>query len=119
MEIGLSFTCPKCGRTSHHPEDEAQGYCGHCHAFTREEPAASYQVVLADGPAQKWSYVTFVPPEQIILIARNPVGGVHGEWMRVPMSNAWEDALEYRRRPLDSYGTRSEDGDVIVLYYAV
>jgi hypothetical protein len=31
-----SITCPICSRTSHHPEDVAQGYCGACHAFTRE-----------------------------------------------------------------------------------
>lgn len=29
-----SFTCPKCGRTSHHPEDVAHGYCGNCHDWT-------------------------------------------------------------------------------------
>lgn len=29
----MSFTCPECGRTSHHPEDEKQGYCGACHKF--------------------------------------------------------------------------------------
>lgn len=30
------FTCPRCRRTSHHPEDLRQGYCGACHAFTGE-----------------------------------------------------------------------------------
>jgi hypothetical protein len=29
-----SFTCPVCGRTSYHPEDAANGYCGACHEFT-------------------------------------------------------------------------------------
>ena len=29
-----AFTCPRCARTSHHPEDVAKGYCGSCHAFT-------------------------------------------------------------------------------------
>jgi hypothetical protein len=29
-----SFTCPRCSRTSHHPEDAAHGYCGACHAYT-------------------------------------------------------------------------------------
>lgn len=28
------FTCPKCGRTSWHPDDERYGYCGACCAFT-------------------------------------------------------------------------------------
>ena len=26
-----SFTCPECGRTSYHPTDIAEGYCGACH----------------------------------------------------------------------------------------
>lgn len=29
-----SITCPRCRRTSWHPEDVRQGYCGACHAFT-------------------------------------------------------------------------------------
>lgn len=26
--------CPRCGLTSHHPNDVAEGYCGHCHDWT-------------------------------------------------------------------------------------
>ena len=29
-----SFTCPRCGMTSHHPKDIEQGYCGNCHDWT-------------------------------------------------------------------------------------
>ncbi len=29
-----SFTCPRCGMTSSHPEDAKQGYCGRCHDWT-------------------------------------------------------------------------------------
>lgn len=29
-----TFTCPACGRTSHHPDDARYGYCGACHEFT-------------------------------------------------------------------------------------
>lgn len=29
-----SFTCPRCGRTSWHPVDVAEGYCGRCHDWT-------------------------------------------------------------------------------------
>lgn len=29
----MSYTCPKCGRTSQHPDDEANRYCGHCNEF--------------------------------------------------------------------------------------
>jgi hypothetical protein len=28
------FTCPRCGRTSFHPDDLAEGYCGACHDWT-------------------------------------------------------------------------------------
>lgn len=31
-----SYTCPKCGMTSYHPEDIKHKYCGNCH-MTREE----------------------------------------------------------------------------------
>jgi hypothetical protein len=30
----MSFTCPRCNATSHHPKDVAQGYCVRCHEFT-------------------------------------------------------------------------------------
>jgi DNA-binding transcriptional ArsR family regulator len=31
-----SITCPRCGMTSHNPNDVEQGYCGNCHDWTRE-----------------------------------------------------------------------------------
>jgi hypothetical protein len=31
-----NFTCPRCGRTSHHPKDAEEGYCGACHDWTRD-----------------------------------------------------------------------------------
>lgn len=34
----MAFTCPRCGSTSHHPEDERHGYCGKCHDFTASPP---------------------------------------------------------------------------------
>ena len=30
------FTCPRCGRTSYHPDDLLSGYCGACHDWTAE-----------------------------------------------------------------------------------
>lgn len=27
----MSFTCPRCLKTSHNPNDEREGYCGACH----------------------------------------------------------------------------------------
>jgi len=32
-----AITCPDCGRTSWHPDDVANGYCGACHAATHGE----------------------------------------------------------------------------------
>jgi hypothetical protein len=29
-----SITCPRCGRTSHNPNDVREGYCGACHDWT-------------------------------------------------------------------------------------
>ncbi len=29
----MAYTCPKCGRTSHNPNDERHRYCGACHQF--------------------------------------------------------------------------------------
>lgn len=34
-----SFTCPKCERTSYHPKDLEQRYCGACHEFFPEKGA--------------------------------------------------------------------------------
>ena len=36
MNTPASITCPKCGRTSHHPRDVEEGYCGACHEFTSQ-----------------------------------------------------------------------------------
>lgn len=33
-EIERGFTCPRCRRTSHNPDDVREGYCGHCHDWT-------------------------------------------------------------------------------------
>jgi ribosomal protein S27AE len=30
---GKAITCRRCGRTSYHPEDVRQVYCGACHLF--------------------------------------------------------------------------------------
>jgi hypothetical protein len=32
-----TFTCPRCGRTSHNRVDAEQGYCGYCHDWTRPQ----------------------------------------------------------------------------------
>jgi hypothetical protein len=35
--IEPSFTCPHCKRTSYHPEDVKQSYCGNCHILWATE----------------------------------------------------------------------------------
>lgn len=41
----MSFTCPKCFRTSHHPEDERHRYCGRCHESFSQHISESTDVV--------------------------------------------------------------------------
>jgi predicted ATP-dependent serine protease len=33
-EDSAGFTCPRCGMTSHNPNDKREGYCGRCHDWT-------------------------------------------------------------------------------------
>jgi predicted amidophosphoribosyltransferase len=35
-----SFTCPRCGSVSYNPNDIRERYCGRCHAFVDDPPAA-------------------------------------------------------------------------------
>jgi ribosomal protein S27AE len=35
------FLCPRCGRTSFNPTDQAQRYCGACHIFFGDVPAGA------------------------------------------------------------------------------
>lgn len=52
-----SFTCPRCLRTSSHPEDARQGYCGYCHDWTApranglRDEAGVGDGLLVGGPA--------------------------------------------------------------------
>jgi hypothetical protein len=32
--LAQSITCPRCGMTSHNPNDVREGYCGNCHDWT-------------------------------------------------------------------------------------
>jgi hypothetical protein len=59
----------------------------------------AYRVVIADGPAQGWSYVTFVPPDPIIAIAPAREDFPQGEWMRVVAGapEPWPGQLDYER----------------------
>lgn len=53
MAEDAGYTCHRCGRTSHHPQDLEWGYCGACHDYTaRDRPptgAEAHVVVLVRG----------------------------------------------------------------------
>jgi len=46
----LAFTCPECGRTSSHPEDVANSYCGACKTFwhTLDCPGCGNQMWVSE-----------------------------------------------------------------------
>jgi hypothetical protein len=80
----------------------------------------AYRVVIADGPAQGWSYVTFVPPDPILAIAPQPEGSPQGEWMHVIAGapEPWPGQLDYERGALPTdVALVDEDGDVPVEYH--
>lgn len=57
------ITCPVCGWTSHHPEDERQGYCNHCHWWTSDAllgPAAWIRYECPT-PGCEWMVFTRLP----------------------------------------------------------
>ena len=37
-----SYTCPKCGMTSYHPEDVKHEYCANCHKTKQELEMEDY-----------------------------------------------------------------------------
>lgn len=40
-----SITCPRCGATSHNPEDVRQHYCGACHQFHGDVAMIAFYVI--------------------------------------------------------------------------
>lgn len=51
MSQPASITCPRCGRTSHHPTDRALNYCGHCHTFNDPEDQETLKRLIETGDA--------------------------------------------------------------------
>ena len=45
----MPYTCPLCLMTSHSPAGEADGYCGNCHARTRDCAAGRTIMSARDG----------------------------------------------------------------------
>jgi hypothetical protein len=82
----------------------------------------SYEVQCIDGPAKGYTYITFVPPEDRILVHRNhpEVQERHGTWARVP--NDWpEEAGETHCYALqsDPEPVVNGHGDVVLRYAEV
>jgi hypothetical protein len=50
----MSFTCPRCSMTSHHPMDEDYGYCGNCHDFTGTPKKAPSATDSSEAELQFW-----------------------------------------------------------------
>ena len=50
----MSFTCPRCDMTSHHPMDEDYGYCGNCHDFTGTPKKAPPATDTSEAELQFW-----------------------------------------------------------------
>lgn len=59
----VPFTCPRCSRASHHPEDARQGYCGACRDWTASEPwvidVAGVRVQVVTDPSFPPGLVAF------------------------------------------------------------
>lgn len=53
----MAFTCPRCGMTSHHPVDQAQGYCGSCHHFTVASEAELEAMAQSPLTERNWTVV--------------------------------------------------------------
>jgi len=49
------FTCPRCGRTSGHPTDAREGYCGACHEWT----GPRFGVIAEHNRHGGWGWTVF------------------------------------------------------------
>lgn len=70
----MGFTCPVCGRTSHSPDDMAEGYCANCHDWTGR---------LADGKI----LVTGCPCGETHAVSQHAWGLYVGITARIPAEN--------------------------------
>lgn len=54
----MSFTCPRCGRVSHHPQDAVRRYCGVCHVFADDLLPVTRQSLITGETHTFWLAVT-------------------------------------------------------------
>lgn len=83
-----SITCPRCGRTSHHPEDVAQGWCAACRDYTgaNRDMVAGVRVPFLDD----------LDDPMYFDIDANPITLARWSWLHHPQRFA-----EYRRVAFD------------------
>lgn len=80
-----------------------------------------YRVVIVNGPAAGWGYVTSVPPDPVIAVAPMPRerADIHGNWMRVLVDADWPGARRYEREPTPDPAEVTADDDLICKYRVV
>jgi hypothetical protein len=61
----MAFGCPRCGRVSQNPNDEAMGYCVACHDVTGNERAGLGQLPLLDVFELRYLLSKFDPAEPL------------------------------------------------------
>lgn len=67
----MAFTCPRCGRTSHSPDDEREGYCGACHDWTGHDSRLRLRLYVdAQLADETWLDVATIKSAIMTLIYR-------------------------------------------------
>lgn len=53
----MSYTCPRCGATSHNPNDETYKYCARCHRFEdgRESHLCADDWAVIKANTKRWA----------------------------------------------------------------
>jgi hypothetical protein len=77
-----SFTCPICGRTSWHPTDVAERWCGACHGATGHplpEESDLRWVVLRGGSVDAGRVFEGPLPDRYEIVATGEVYRLHGD----------------------------------------
>lgn len=86
-----SITCPRCRKTSFHPVDIKEGYCGHCHDWTSRPRHTSW---FTFGQGHEHPFEGIILDKDIVLqiTASSPLHHMHRLF-----GTAW--AMEYLTMP--------------------
>lgn len=93
------ITCPRCLRTSHNPNDIAQGYCGACHDWTQLPMSDPFNQLPADPEWIKRADALTVDAAQdlkctVLLIAIQEVGKIGISVAGVPKTGPLADVMQ-------------------------